>query len=59
MKQEPFEIKDKFTWLYSRGGRTLKDVYKDKKGEFVYMSNGTGGTSKVYLPKFDNKIDKE
>ena len=37
-------------WLYSRGGRTLADVYRDHRGEFVYMGDGSFGETKVYIP---------
>ena len=32
-------------WLDTRGGRDRKDVIRDKRGEYVVMSN-----TKVYLP---------
>jgi len=38
-------------WLYSRGGRTAKDLLKDKNGLFVLMGDGYKGLMKVYLPK--------
>ena len=40
-------------WLYSRGGRTASDAEHDKKGWYVWMSNGLGENVKVYIPKFE------
>jgi len=46
-----FKVKDKKTWLESRGGRTERDVKYGKKGEYVLMGSGQlGKWSKVYLP---------
>ena len=44
-------------WLDSMGGRTLADVLKDDRGEYVLMATGTHGKykseakQKVYIPK--------
>ena len=41
-------------WLDRRGGRTEEeDVERDARGEYVRMHAAEGGTTKVYLPKFD------
>lgn len=37
-------------WLFSRGGRTAKDLLQDKKGLYVIMSDGWGGDKKIYIP---------
>jgi hypothetical protein len=51
MNKNNFIIKTKKDWLESRGGRTLADINKDEKGEYVFMGNGRGGKMKVYIPK--------
>lgn len=50
-KEKRFFIENKRDWLYSRGGRSLADLVSDSKGDFVWMSNGDGTDTKVYLPK--------
>lgn len=37
-------------WLWSHGGRTARDLKKDRKGIFVEMADGFGNYMKVYVP---------
>ena len=51
-RKPDFVVKDKISWLDSRGGRTMADVEKDELGEFVWMGSGKFGKYlKVYIPK--------
>lgn len=38
-------------WLYQHGGRCANDVYEDKSGKYVLMSDGWGSEVKKYLPR--------
>lgn len=37
-------------WLESRGGRNVGDMGKDDNGYYVFMSRGSSGYKKIYLP---------
>jgi len=37
-------------WLWSRGGRTVADVFIDDIGKYVLMGDGEGGYEQVYIP---------
>ena len=37
-------------WLNCMGGRNIRDVKKDKDGEYVLMNTRRGDEVKVYIP---------
>jgi hypothetical protein len=44
-----FIIENQTDWLYSRGGRSLTDVFSDSGGNYVEMTT-LDGSNKVYIP---------
>ena len=54
MDDEKYLTEEQKAWLTSRGGKTFKDVNRDRDGLFVLMSSPLdfAGKEKVYLPGF-------
>lgn len=50
-KEICFRIYSVSDWLYSKGGRSMDDVYDDRDGNGPYVEMWNKGYRKVYIPQ--------